>query len=665
MAAGLLAISAYTPARDRQGRLVPGARMDVYANRTTTRAAVYADAALTTPLTNPVLANASGQFPAVWADGGTTETPILYSLAYSASDGTTIGNPSTFDDVQPGVSLDLVDGASKLDRNGGNVGDDAPELRLALSLNEVSPLEYGAAGDGVADDRAAITAALASGRSVNLRGLTYRVGQKVVVPSGRRLVGPGTIKPSSAFTDPWVVEVSNGVNSSLSNFIVDGVDLGSTVTGGIRVNGSTGDLVVERVTVRNLRFTGIDISGGAGPFVHSRPRIEGCVVENVAWTGINLEGSEAGKVLDNRINRTGYNGIAIALECMGTIVKGNYITKATPPSNIYSGPGSLGGVEGGFLIYYDYTCDRTLIDGNICDGNRNANQDGIGVGEDQEEFGSAVIANNIVRNAGLFGIDPVGNCTVTGNYIEGARVQGIHVGLDTGGILRNVIISNNVIRNTGDASGAAGILIGDTLGPAMAVSNVKIANNVVIDDRATKFTDYGVIVVGEISESTIDSLSITGNDLSRVQIQSILMVGPGAPGTNFQCFDNRVIGVAPATNGRLGQGPVAWTPTATPGTGAFTTMTVNGSYERQGRRVVIRSRIVITNKGTAAGPITVTLPVPAQTNHFFALSGVAGNTSNVLYVLVSGNTMVITNSGGSTAIVDGADMTISGSYLTD
>lgn len=114
MAAGLLAISAYTPARDRQGRLVPGARMDVFANRTTTRAAVYADAALTTPLTNPVVANASGQFPAVWAQGGSPGVPLLYTLAYSAANGATIGNPSVFDDVQPSVSLDLVDAASKL-----------------------------------------------------------------------------------------------------------------------------------------------------------------------------------------------------------------------------------------------------------------------------------------------------------------------------------------------------------------------------------------------------------------------------------------------------------------------------------------------------------------------------------------------------------------------
>lgn len=103
MAAGRLSLSQYMPARDRQGRLVPGARMRVWQNRTTTNAAVFSDAGLNTPLTNPVVANASGRFPEVWVDGGTAEAPTLFTLAFSASDGSTIGNPSVFDDVSTSV----------------------------------------------------------------------------------------------------------------------------------------------------------------------------------------------------------------------------------------------------------------------------------------------------------------------------------------------------------------------------------------------------------------------------------------------------------------------------------------------------------------------------------------------------------------------------------
>lgn len=94
-------------------------------------------------------------------------------------------------------------------------------------------------------------------------------------------------------------------------------------------------------------------------------------------------------------------------------------------------------------------------------------------------------------------------------------------------------------------------------------------------------------------------------------------------------------------------------------------MAVNGAYERQGRRVLVRSRIVVSEKGTAAGLLTVDLPFPVQPSHFYTFSGVAGNTSNVLYALASGSTMVIANHGESSVIVDGADPTITDSYVTD
>ena len=164
MDAGLLAISAYTPARDRQGRLVSGARMDVFVNRTTTRAAVYADAALTTPLPNPVIANSSGQFPAVWAQGGSDESPTLYTVGYALATGGSIGNPSVFDDVRPSVSLDLVSGDSKADLDGANVDANAFRHSIGADLSQNVNFNLGAvgaAGDNETDDTAAINAAIA------------------------------------------------------------------------------------------------------------------------------------------------------------------------------------------------------------------------------------------------------------------------------------------------------------------------------------------------------------------------------------------------------------------------------------------------------------------------------------------------------------------------
>lgn len=101
MAAGRVVLSQYFPARDRNGRLVAGARLFVYENGTTTKAAIYSNSGLSTPMANPVVANASGQFPSIWADDGVT-----YTLSITGADGSSIGNPSVFDDFS--VSVDAM-----------------------------------------------------------------------------------------------------------------------------------------------------------------------------------------------------------------------------------------------------------------------------------------------------------------------------------------------------------------------------------------------------------------------------------------------------------------------------------------------------------------------------------------------------------------------------
>lgn len=101
MAAGRIVVAPYMPARDDENDLVAGARLYVYANKTTTLVSVYAEQALVTPLPNPVRANSSGQFPSIWIEGGTVVTPIGYTVQITNDKGGSIGRPSTFDDFYP------------------------------------------------------------------------------------------------------------------------------------------------------------------------------------------------------------------------------------------------------------------------------------------------------------------------------------------------------------------------------------------------------------------------------------------------------------------------------------------------------------------------------------------------------------------------------------
>lgn len=180
MAAGRIVLSQYFPARDRNGRLVAGARLFVYADGTTTKAPIYANQALTTALANPVEANASGQFPAIWAPDD-----LEYTLSITGPNGESIGNPSVFDGYS--VSVDAMTEAVTLAENAAigaeanyqdvlaiqAMGSDAAAIatRAAKSANlgdlldkgeakdnlflERTPFDFGVVGNGVADDTAA------------------------------------------------------------------------------------------------------------------------------------------------------------------------------------------------------------------------------------------------------------------------------------------------------------------------------------------------------------------------------------------------------------------------------------------------------------------------------------------------------------------------------
>lgn len=108
MAAGRLLLPSWMPALDSDGSPIPNAKVFFYNNLTTTLAPVYADEALTIPVANPVEANSSGRFPAVWADDA-----VLYSASVEAPYGPA-GVPFTYDNLSASMAADiLVAGAAE------------------------------------------------------------------------------------------------------------------------------------------------------------------------------------------------------------------------------------------------------------------------------------------------------------------------------------------------------------------------------------------------------------------------------------------------------------------------------------------------------------------------------------------------------------------------
>lgn len=108
MAAGRIVVPPYFPARDRDFNLLAGALLYVYDNETTAKALIYTNEGLTVLSSNPVVANSSGQFPAIFAEAGTEAEPVLYSIAVTTSTGASPGNPFVFDNYRPSVDWETA-----------------------------------------------------------------------------------------------------------------------------------------------------------------------------------------------------------------------------------------------------------------------------------------------------------------------------------------------------------------------------------------------------------------------------------------------------------------------------------------------------------------------------------------------------------------------------
>lgn len=148
MAAGRLLLPSWMPALDGDGFPIPNAKVYFYLNLTTTLAPVYADEALTTPLANPVEANSSGRFPAVWADGD-----ALYSASVEAPYGPA-GVPFTYDNLSASLGADiLIAGAAETAANEAaqSLADIEAAIQAAQDADGVAAVAGAIAGQAAAE----------------------------------------------------------------------------------------------------------------------------------------------------------------------------------------------------------------------------------------------------------------------------------------------------------------------------------------------------------------------------------------------------------------------------------------------------------------------------------------------------------------------------------
>lgn len=110
MAAGRIIVPNYMPALDLNGNPLGGAKLYFYTNGTTTLATTYTSAALSVAHPNPVIANAAGVFPSIFAD-----TTTAFSVSIRDADDMPISGLRDNDDLMTSVvyGTDIMDAAEE------------------------------------------------------------------------------------------------------------------------------------------------------------------------------------------------------------------------------------------------------------------------------------------------------------------------------------------------------------------------------------------------------------------------------------------------------------------------------------------------------------------------------------------------------------------------
>jgi hypothetical protein len=182
---------------NNNGVILSGGKIYTYVAGTTTPLAVYTSSSGATPHANPIILDSAGRVPGgeIWLTDGSS-----YKFVVETSTGVLLG------------TYDNVTGINALTLNADIVVYDPP-FTSAVSTNVeaklaqyVSVKDFGAVGNGVADDTAAFAAAVASfgviGGAVYVPPGTYKVTSQITLSAPTLIIGAGakasTIKTANA-----------------------------------------------------------------------------------------------------------------------------------------------------------------------------------------------------------------------------------------------------------------------------------------------------------------------------------------------------------------------------------------------------------------------------------------------------------------------------------
>lgn len=349
--------------------------------------------------------------------------------------------------------------------------------------------DFGAVGNGTADDTAAIAAACAASSVVYFPAGTYAV-RTVTINNSCTLFGDGigntVITRVAAFASE---------DSDLIQFNGTDANVGTTMLDFVSVEGITFDFSAHT-------FNGADTHSCLRIYLCDNITVDNCSFFRGPFHGVKINGALNVRLTNNTFTECGFDGIGIG-GSGGLPGAPQYTEKVVIDSNIFdnifNGSNIQVFVDKSIVsnnifkkstITFGQPCNKVVVSGNIVDltntyGYTNSDQnDGVFIEGDTD----VVITGNVIREAGGNGIYvlgsevftpspptttqlPIRRVLIDGNIIYAAVERGIQIkgssfdGLQIGS---TITISNNQI----DASGNDGVVL-------LTTDNFKIADNTI------------------------------------------------------------------------------------------------------------------------------------------------------------------------------------------
>jgi parallel beta-helix repeat protein len=315
--------------------------------------------------------------------------------------------------------------------NARNLGNRATEI--------VSVRDYGARGDGVTDDTAAIQAAIDAANGVFFPSGTYLVSAQINVKANLFLRGEGGSKISlKVGVTPYVLRGNAVNNFTMRDLEIEGN--GAVGLSTVYITNST------NVTVDNCKITK---SGSIAIQIVNCTfaKVENCTLSSNYFYGLEFRDCDGCKAIANQCVDNGNTGVATSTggrginlwRSRGCYVAGNrFVTNTEYGFRIYSeaadGTTSYNNVVTGNVFLDNTRADLVLYDEGAAFSfvAYNAISDNLALRTTNATLGASFIlqgdyntfVNNQIKKAGTFGTDCAFNffnanyCTISSCYVE-------------------------------------------------------------------------------------------------------------------------------------------------------------------------------------------------------------------------------------------------------